>query len=342
MGRPLPPKILLSEDNPIPVYADLGSGATDAWIIRQRGTHTFDATDGAITFTVKLQEHAPEAPGQAQCIIDTLDGDKVVRQISMNHVKTFDDEVFQWFFEGDLSEGWGRFKQGEEFSLEVKKDGVPLVEPSDITYISPVSNGIYGLTSSVTFGVSFPFGGDEGNFEDVYAHIHDGTDVINSQQVSIVNDRITVELTPGMYVGVRIILTAGPNVESTPLAYIGVANNAGYFNIYNFEASLPTPTIEIFPDDVESPDVSGISNPGFIASISGIDGPQGRLSWAFDQTDINYWPDYVNFTEDDVANIEFNSNTDLSDGPHTISFVIFDDDFNRSPVATYNFTVSAG
>lgn len=99
MGRPLPKTILSN----LPIIANLGNGNVAAWLIRQRTTDTFIATDGANQLKVTLQAETPSSVGQAQCLITTPLGDQAVSKISRHRVRTFNGHTFNWVIENPSS-----------------------------------------------------------------------------------------------------------------------------------------------------------------------------------------------------------------------------------------------
>lgn len=106
MGRPLPKKFFgdtADAGNQIQVLADLGSGAVLAWIIEQKGSNYYIATDGTDILKVELLDAAPAAPGEAQCIGTTSGGPVNVRQINMNDAKGFDSITYDWSFDAPVS-----------------------------------------------------------------------------------------------------------------------------------------------------------------------------------------------------------------------------------------------
>lgn len=113
MGRPLPKKFFEQENLRIPVLADLGNGNVEAWLIGQERTGGYIATDGVDRSLVLLIDGLPSAPGQAQCVVDTVYGDKNVRQINRNHVKTFEGKTLQWVY-ANPANGQGAFKISDE------------------------------------------------------------------------------------------------------------------------------------------------------------------------------------------------------------------------------------
>lgn len=96
MGRPITKQLL----NSISVQANLGSGTVSAWLIAQKGTSTYIATDGTNSLKVKLQAGTPSAAGQAQCSVVTPSGTEYLRTITSNVIKTFSGNTYRWVEEG--------------------------------------------------------------------------------------------------------------------------------------------------------------------------------------------------------------------------------------------------
>jgi hypothetical protein len=101
MGRPLPKKFFgnpTTGGNQIVVQADLGAGVVSGWIIRQKGTRTFDITDGAVTLRCRLVETIT-GPGQATIeVIPETGPNETARTLLKNRVKTNQGSDKPWKF----------------------------------------------------------------------------------------------------------------------------------------------------------------------------------------------------------------------------------------------------
>lgn len=99
MGRPLNKKYFgnpTGAGNQIVVQADLGSGVVPGWIVRQKGTRTYDVTDGVDTLRCRLVETIT-GPGEATISVATFAGPIETTYTLLSHrVKTHQGNDTPW------------------------------------------------------------------------------------------------------------------------------------------------------------------------------------------------------------------------------------------------------
>lgn len=99
MGRPLNKKYFGNPAEPgeqIMVQADLGSGVVPGWIVRQKGTRTYDITDGVDTLRCKLVESI-SGPGEATISVFPDAGPtQTTRTLQARRVKTWEGNDLVW------------------------------------------------------------------------------------------------------------------------------------------------------------------------------------------------------------------------------------------------------